>query len=285
MPDPSRIDDRAALGKIPARTPTIGRRRTTEPTLTNDNTTWGAVALASEGEVERVLGSLRLRLRAVGPEIWIRGSHGGEGEPDAGEWTRWSVEPGTKVELRPAMPDRPVVVAPEQPFHLPMRARARVFVRIPVFVQVVTRDGEDAESVLAELPSVVLSDTWWGTHTEGLVAYWLTTRARRTAPPEIFVPHLAVCPLHLSNASDEPLPVDRLAIRTDHLSIFGNAAATWTDEVLVEYHGASEESELTYTGEAITEAGAVRRIAGPREVPPRGLKARTFGRLKAMSGW
>jgi hypothetical protein len=237
--------------------------------------------------VERALGSLRLRLRAVDPEVWVRGSHAQEGEeaPDAGEWTRWSLVPDATVDVRPAMPNRPVVVAPEQPFHLPVRGSARVYVRIPLFARVVARGGAGPESVLAELPSLVLSDTWWGTHTEGQLAYWLPTRARRATSPEIFEPHLAVCPLLLENASNEPLAVERLAIRTDHLTILGNGAATWTDEVLVEYQGASEGSELMYTGEALEEAGDVRRIAEPREIPPRGLRARTFGRLRAMSGW
>jgi len=221
----------------------------------------------------------------VGPEVWVRGSYDDEAEAERDEWTRWSVAPGSSVEVRPAMPDRPVVVSPEQPFHLPLHGRARVYVRIPLFAKVVALDGRESETVLAELPSHVLSDTWWGTFTEGHAAYWLTTRARRSAPPEIFKAHFAICPLLLMNASNEPLSVDRFAIRTDHLTLFARDDATWTDEVVVEYQGASEGSELTYTGEAPEEAGEARRLAPPREVPPRGLRARTFGRIWAISGW
>jgi hypothetical protein len=244
------------------------------------------VDLLSDREVERVLGGLRLRLRLAGPEVWLRGSYADVDE-DGGrdEWTRWSLPGDARVEVRPSLPDRPVVVSPEQPFHLPLRGKARVYVRIPLFAQVVATDTNRTETVLAEFPSIVLSDTWWGTFTEGLAAYWLRTRARRSAPPEIFEPYLAVCPFLLENASDEPLAVDRFAIRTDHLSLFARDGGMWTDEVLVEYHGPLEGSELTYTGAVPREVGDVRRIASPREVPPRGLRARTFGRLKVMTGW
>lgn len=238
----------------------------------------------ADGEVERTLGELTLSIRRVPQEIWIRGSHRSRpSEPD--DWMRWSVGPSDVFDLRPGLPDRPVVVSPEQPFNLPPRAEALVYVRLPLSVRLFRRDPAGAETVVAELPSLILSDTWWGSHTEGELAYWLATTARRSAPAEIFMPHLAICPLLLANLSTEALPVERFAIRTAHLTLFGHDEALWTDEVHVRYQGASEGSELRYTGEVPREAGHVTRIAPPRAAPPRRLHARTFGRLRALAGW
>lgn len=196
-------------------------------------------------------------------------------------WLRWAVPEGMDLALQPVLPDRPVVVSPEQPFFLPPGGRARVFVRIPLFVKVQTTGDVGESSTLEEFPSVVLSDTWWGSFTEGDLGYWLETRARREITAELFSPHLAVCPFFLVNSSSQALPVERFAVRVAYLTLFGRGEAVWTDEVQVRYSGGPEGSEIRYTGKVPDDAGDVAPLADSREPAPRGFNARTFGRLKA----
>ncbi len=259
---------------------------------------WGPFDLQVGEGAECSLGELNLRFRRRQDEVWMHASHEvsapietasisrGLGDDALGDissdaWIRWALPAEEGLEIQPVLPDRAVVVSPEQPFILPPEGRARVFVRIPVFIRVRTTGETSEAATIEEFPSVILSDTWWGSFTEGELGYWLGTRARREITPDLHSPHLAVCPFVLVNRSNQTLPVDRFAVRVAYLTLFSRGVAVWTDEVQVRYSGGSEGSEIRYTGKVPDDAGEVTRLAESREPAPRGLHARTFGRLKA----
>lgn len=279
---------------------------------------WGAVDLQAGERRDLAFGDLRLRLRRRSEEVWMHSSHppsgqGGDDEErgdlgrrgnredaelreDEGgraaapeeipteDWIRWALPPEEELELVPALPNRPVVVSPEQPFFLPPEGRARIYVRVPLFVSVRTKGEVTEPTTLEEFPSLVLSDTWWGSFTEGELAYWLETRARRDVSTDLPDPHLAICPLLLVNRSDQRLPVERFAIGVAYLTLLRRDEVVWTDEVQVRYRGGHEGSEIRYTGEVPESVGPVEPLAGSREAAPKGLRARTFGRLVARVG-
>ena len=200
------------------------------------------------------------------------------------EWIRWAVRADERLELQPVLPDRLVVVSPEQSFFLPPAGRARVYVRIPLFVRIQVSDGEGGGTKLHDVPSLVLSDTWWGAFTEGELGYWVETRARRAIDPSLHESHLAICPFLLVNDSEQPLPVERFAVRVAYLTLFGHDPAVWTDEVQVRYEGGAEGSELRYTGRVPDDAGGASLMASSRVKAPRGFHARTFGKLRSRVG-
>jgi len=269
------------------------------------DTPWGPVELQGDDAVEYRLGDLVLRLRRRAGEVWMHSTHdvelpervsprgpwisrfqGDEAFSDlpSEAWLRWALSMEEGLELRPALPDRLVVVSPEQSFSLAPEGRARVFVRIPLFIQVRTTGELSDATTLEELPSIVLSDTWWGSFTEGELGYWLETRARRAIGPELLEPFVAISPLLLLNRSDQPLAVERFAVRVAHLTLFGRGHGVWTDELQVRYEGGAEGSEIRYTGRVPEDAGDVVKLAEARVPAPRGLQALTFGRLKAKMG-
>lgn len=219
----------------------------------------------------------------------------GSGSPPTGpgkeaEWTRWATPAGERdVLLRPTLPDRPLVLEPEWPFRLLPGAEARVFVRVPLWVRIEVRLGSGerggSRSVkLTELPTVVMSDTWWGELHQGELAYWLPTTARRAMAPRLFAPHLGVCPLVMQNRADEDLQVEKVALRVDHLSLFASEGRIWSDESRVVYQGAEAGSRIDMTGKAPSEAGDADLVVGPRMPVQRGFTARTFDRLRALHG-
>lgn len=244
---------------------------------------WGDVSLEPGAMRGFDLGTLRLILRRTANEIWIQTQRAPDfGEPDEGAWERWAVRASDGLAIRPAMPDRLLVVSHEHSYHLPPERDARVYVRIPLFVQVVTT-GRHGRQVLAELPSVVLSSTWWGTVAEGELGYWLTTKARSAVSDELFLPHFGMCPLRLVNESDHALPVERFALQVAHLSLFADGSKNWTDEVRVRYEDSPEGSEVRFGEEAPPEAPAAELLASPRVKPIRGFHARTFARIRSIS--
>lgn len=241
------------------------------------------------GEATRVaVGPLTLRLRRQGDELWV--GTGPTPGTDAirrtlpeSEWTRWALPPGTDpgIHLAPSLPDRLLVVKPQLPFRLAPGADARVYIRVPVWVQL--RLGNRGGALLGEFPTLLMSDTWWGDMADGSLGYWLDTSARRTMTSDLLEPHLAVCAMELSNHSREPLPVEKIALRVIHLSVFGTGQGLWSEEVKVRYQG-GEESQLELTGRPPVEAAQAVLLSPPRTPAERGFRARTFARLRGSGG-
>lgn len=250
---------------------------------------WGRFKIPGGETMETHLGPLTILLKMEGDEIRL--SHlreGGTlpllpGPRPPGEWERWaSSQALSEVEFIPAFPDRPLVLQPENPFRLLPGAKARIFVRVPLWVQLQIPGKQGA--LLAELPTLILSDTWWGGFVDGEIAYWLHITARREAGPGIFLPDRVLCPLALENRSGEDLPVEKILLRVAHLSIFRGPGSLWSDEVRIRYRGEEEGSELDMTGRTPPEAPGANRLAAPRIPLARGFTARTFARLRALPG-
>jgi hypothetical protein len=244
---------------------------------------WGAASL-QVGETRSLdLGTLRLVIRRTTGEVWLQSQRSPKlHDPDEGEWQRWAAPRESGLVIRPAMPDRLIVVSHEHGYHLPPRREAKVYVRIPLFVQVAIAE-ERSETTLVDLPSIVLSDTWWGTFTEGELAYWLTTKARVAVADDLFLPHVGMCPLRLVNESADSLPIERFALQAAHLSLFSDGRKNWTDEVRVIYEDSPEGSEIRFAERPPEEATGAELLAPPRVGPARGLHTRTFDRLKSLS--
>lgn len=254
---------------------------------------WGDHALPDRGETRRFdVGPLALWVRRIQNEVWLthhREVDGpiprGDRPPPDAEWRRWAFEetPET-VRLLPALPDRLLVVKTEQPFTLLRRAEARIYMRVPVFVriQVPTERGDPV--TLEEVPTEVFSDTWWGDFLEGQLAYWLTTKARREMRDELFHPYLAVAVLHLRNRSSDDLSVEKLALRVEHLSIYEQHGRLWAEETKVDYQGEALGSDIRMDDLPPREAEGAREIT-PARAQVKGFRARTFQRLKALSGF
>ncbi len=260
---------------------------------------WGRHALPDDEPLALEIGPLTLRARRRQGEVWLAHAPGdwtragrdrpAEPEPRAEkeepEWVRWPVSGETpELGLAPVLPDRPIVVEPELSFRLVPGARARVYVRVPLWVRVAARTA-DQERPLTEVPTATLSDTWWGPTTEGELCYWLATTARREVPDEVFEPNLAVCPLTLVNRSNEELPVEKIALRVVHLGLYVEEGHLWTDETRVRYRGPEVGSDIEVGGRAPEEASGAARVTEPREEPPsRSFHGRTFARLRSLPG-
>lgn len=231
-------------------------------------------------------GPLESTLRREGDELWMRtvGLEPPDPSTEGSGWSRWALPAGDdgRIHLAPALPDRLVVVKPQASFQLIPGATARIYVRVPVHVMV--RHGGPDGSLLAEFPSVRMSDTWWGDVEDGILGYWLSTHARRAITPDLVEPHLAICTLTLSNRSRETLPVEKIALRVSHLSIFATGEGLWCDEVQVTWSG-GDDSAIDMSGEVPAEARNARLLVPPRLPVERGIRARTFARFLGLSGF
>lgn len=240
---------------------------------------WGIHPLSEGASCSIEIGPLAIRMRLTEGEVRARVHRpGDETVPE----TRWALGPIDSVEVSPLMPDRPLIVEPDEPFWLVAGAEARIYVRVPLRVHVEAVGGR--RYTLLEEPTLVTSDTWWGTLEEGELCYWLPTRARRRWSDDLVEPHLVACPLRLVNRSEDDLHVDKVALRVAYLSIFRVGGALWSDETRVLYTGEAEGSRLEMAGRAPDEAPEATRVAHPVERMGRGFRARTFRRLREITG-
>lgn len=226
------------------------------------------------------LGEIEVNVIARDGDVWwlSRPSSGEEQVENSDAWIRWVAETeAASVDLVPRLPDRPVVVQPEIPFHIAPRSRAQIYVGIPLWASLQTTGIPSI--VIAEFPVRDLSNTWWGDTTEGELAYRIATNARRQlleieAPEEI-----AVCRMDLVNESEDTLPVARISVRAPQLAVFRGERGFWTNEVRVTFTDHDGGSQIQILERAPGEAGKVTPASLPRDVAPTRWRAHTFLRL------
>jgi hypothetical protein len=245
---------------------------------------WGSHDIVEGEDLELQFGSLALRLARESGEIRVAAAREEEDRDEEPDWTRWApADWEGELSLTPALPDRTVIVQPEDAFWLLAGAEARIYVRIPLCVRIDALGTQRTQ--LTTIPVVELSDTWWGTLEEGELCYWIRTAARRRVTSEQAL-HLAICPLQLINHSDDDLHVDKIALRVEYLSLHADCeGAIWSSETRVRYLGESEGSRLEVSGDSPTEAPEAELMTPPRARMAKGLTARTFARLKSIQGW
>jgi hypothetical protein len=198
-------------------------------------------------------------------------------------WNRWVAgEEAARVHLVPCLPDRAVVIRPRYPLNVPRGKEVLFFVSIPVWARLLV--GEQESLTLCELPTIVLSKTWFGDPITGELCYSLKTKVLRQIEMVENLAHLAVCPVLIRNQAFADLDFQRICIRVEYLSLYRGQTRLWTNQVEVQFHGEELNStiitgrgapEFERTAEELTEA---------RLAPERSLLKKSFSFLKALSG-
>lgn len=169
-----------------------------------------------------------------------------ETPPEQASWKRWAFkEEDEMVQVLPIMPDKPVVVRPDSPIHIPKGNEVTFFVSIPVFLQVYV--GPERNILIHEDPTVVLSKTWFGEPVGGELCYALRTGASRDLAGIKRGLHRAVCPVVVRNRSEEELNFQKLCVRSMHVNIHRGNRRLWTEEIEVSYLGKNNFSEITFS--------------------------------------
>ncbi|MEX2607403.1 MAG: hypothetical protein WD708_08665 [Kiritimatiellia bacterium] len=191
---------------------------------------------------------------------WIVGIHRGEagddkafhtlsGEaPDGTAWRRLgSVDEMPELHIRPAFPNRPVVVRPEFPYTIIPGEKVCFFVGVPVSICLFS----PAEVKLLEEPIVKLSNTWFGVPTEGELCYAMRTLARREGEHLDFGPTRVVCPVRVRNQTKETMMFERLCLRVKYLDMYEQAGkGLWANESSVIVRGGESWSRVAYARNA-----------------------------------
>lgn len=238
---------------------------------------WGDHPISIGDPAAWHIGNLGLWCRQEPGEIRITHAYHEEAAPqdmpmEDASWSRWALKRAVDtVRILPALPNRPVVVQPDSPFRIATGARAKVFVRVPLWARIEIPDNPPLQ--LTEIPSVVLSNTWFGSFIEGELCYWLSSKASSRIGTDDFEPHLALCPLKIENDSGEVVLVEKLRLDVQGLSLFRQDRQIWADETRLSFKGETEASEVVISGHAPEEAPEAVLIASARSPVRKGFGA------------
>ncbi len=197
-------------------------------------------------EGDWIVGSLRQNLEEESSKFELLDSEA----PENISWRRLaSVEDVPSLKVLPAFPNRAVVVRPEFPYTLIPGERVNIFVGVPLSITLLTPKGLK----LFEEPVHPLSNTWFGSPTDGELCYAMRTLARREGENLDFGPARIICPVRIRNQSKETLSFERLCLRVQFLNIYENGNhRLWANESSVMVRGDESWSRLAFASKAPT---------------------------------
>jgi hypothetical protein len=204
------------------------------------------------------------------------------------KWNRWiSGEEALVVRLVPALPERPLVVKPEFTIKVPISRSAVFYVSIPIWIRIMAGDDRTGgpSLMLTEIPTAILSKTWFGDTVSGELCYALTTHAERDLSDLKPVPHEAICPLSIRNSSQFELNFQRLCLHAENLSVFKAGERLWTSVVNVDFRGEEQMSQIRIVDRPPDQAGQdCPKICDARVKPDRSLMKKSFQMLRFLTG-
>lgn len=234
-------------------------------------------------------GPLTLFVRKLINEIWVaslQDAHiaGAPAPlPDEPEWQRVALpREYDRLSLTPVLPDRAVVVDTDYAYRVLPGTRSRVYCRIPVSIRIASES--DPSVVIAELPTVTLSSTWFGPFTEGELCYALSSKIRRVLDSSLNEPHLLFCPIEIINKSTTELQFEKVCLRTERLSIYQAAEAMWADETRIVWHGSDHDTDVsTHKGIPAEAGGHAKVLCSARDKDDDRISVRSFKLLRDFS--
>ncbi len=170
----------------------------------------------------------------------------------------------SKLELQPALADRPVVSRPVTPVHLSPGAKVTIFVSSPLWIVVSTTKPQ---VVLLDTPNQRPSDTWFGPSTwEGELCYAVRTRARLSLEEIQLRSYRAVTGIDIHNKGEKIMMLERLKLPVRHLVLYADVEGMlWTSDVTVVTEETMASAELRVDRGPPRHANAAKLVTKPRD--------------------
>ena len=196
-----------------------------------------------------------------------------------------TVARGVSVTLKPGMPKRPFLISARNTVRIFGGREARFDVDLPVSF----RFEIDGGTTIGELNPFILSNTWFGDKTGGVLCYSLRTDLDPHCRDEVIEkPASAVsvrprslvrCSIHVRNEAKTPLDLKQLAVYTDLMGVYETPEGLVTDTVVVD--GLSDGAlKMSVT----PSAGGLACLSAPRLAQNELLVRRGVNFLRSITG-
>ncbi len=254
---------------------------------------WEEVIPFSEGQC-RVwqIGQIRFWVRRAHEEWFIaneptteylrRPVAGLEADPPEGlAWNRYVAGKLAKIIVRPALPDRPIVIKPSSPVKILSGKGSRYFIHLPVWVSIMEGAAKN-RTLLSEQPGEPLSSTWFGNPDDGELCYSFTSELYKTPEERADLPLMAVCPLSIRNGSPGTLDFQRICVRVPHLHLYSGSRFLCTNELELVYRGV-DQSQIDFQEAVPPIEPNLRHLTPPRVPASRNVIKKSFEYFRSLS--
>lgn len=252
---------------------------------------WQNYTIKKGDRLYRNIGDLKLWCQRIDGEVQIAYNHAsGNGslldsnKPDKDiSWSRWSIKNDiSSIQLVPLFPDRAVVIKPESSFKIIKNEHVRIYARVPIWIQINAVNKQIIH--LIDIPSVILSNTWFGNFREGELCYWISSGLRQRIEIDASRNYMAICPIIIINKSQEELLIEEICLRVNNLSLYIDNNQLWSDETKMAYKGGSQISQISVSGKTPEEASNAVLVTAPQIPMKKTFIAKTFMSLKDLPG-
>jgi hypothetical protein len=196
-------------------------------------------------------------------------------------WKRWIVSAENfSLQFSPMMPNRPVIVRPESQIQLLPGGKTRFYVSIPLWLRIMTGDKQ----VLTEIPTLILSNIWFGDQIAGELCYAIKSQAMTNFEKRKMKVYTAVCPILIENQSEKSFIFQRLSIHTEYLGVFLGTKHLWTNQIEVKLEGEEQKSVIDISENAPGIEKIKEKLSDAREVPSKKFYRKVFSELPFIRG-
>jgi hypothetical protein len=172
-----------------------------------------------------------------------------------------------KLSIKLMLADRPVVIRPLETIALLPDTRVNLYVSTTLWLAIMIDDR-----LLQELPSELLSDTWFGPNTRtGELCYASTTKGRLERNQLKPLPHKAVTPVTIKNYGSDILKLERINIPVPNLALFQHQGKFWTSGVSLQREQNMSQSKIDVRYEPSKELPGATQLAQARRLVVRGV--------------
>lgn len=171
------------------------------------------------------------------------------------------------LKILPCLGELPFVVKPDTTFMILPGERAKIYLSTPM--SIVLSDAL-TEQVVDEIPVLHRVKTWYGeTPTNGELCFFTRIHAALIEENLPFRPHRALTHLYIENSSQEPIPIKKLKIPVNYLTLYQDGRGLFVTSSLSvksDYRGELKDLKI-FPPEA--QGGDLFKIQSPREQVPK----------------
>ena len=134
------------------------------------------------------------------------------------------------LKVCPCLGEKPFVVKPDTTFMILPGEKAKIFLSTPMNVRLYDKGSGD---IIDEIPILKRVQTWFGeTPTSGQLCFFTRIHAALLEENLPFRPHRAMTHVYIENSSGKPLPIKKLKIPVNNLTLYQDARGLFVSSSL-----------------------------------------------------
>lgn len=205
-------------------------------------------------------------------------------EPENVEWKSFIADKNDSLLILPALPDRPVIIKPNNTFKLMPNKAVQLFINIPVWIQLYSGTAQK-ENLMLEIPLRELSSTWFGDPDNGTLSYSLPKGSYESLGSNNPNGYEIICPVKIINSAAGQLDFQRLCLHVEFLGIYFDQHFLYTNETRVRYKGESIISDIHYTHQPPSFVENAKHLSSPRNHEKSNVFMKSFHLIKSLTDY